>query len=306
MATQGRRRSIAFPLLVVASGAYLLAFNLGVVDVGPWGVLATWWPVILVAIGLDLLLGRVRGWAAVVFTVAVLAVVAAVAGIASLVPSLTTGDVGSHAVAVPVGPADAAVVDLRLEQGSGTIGPLPVGASDLLAGRTRVFEGSELRTRVRDSGTTRRLTVSSWHRGPTVVIPGASGPQRWQLGLARALPTELRVEARAADLDLSLSGLTIPRMEADIVASSVTLALPDQAGDCTVRVEATLSHLVLRIPDGVAARVRLDRALSSVRITAAGLRQVRDDLFEMPGYDSARRRADIVVDARVARIDVVS
>ena len=147
--------------------------------------------------------------------------------------------------------------------------------------------------------------MSSPHRGPSILVPGTAGPQRWDLGLARDVPLDLRVEAHAADLDLDLADLTAPHIDADVVAGSLALDLPT-TGSTSVRLEATLSRLIVRVPRGVAVRVRLYRRLSPLRVRADGLRHVRDDLFETPDYATSTLHADIVIDARLTRVEIVS
>jgi len=57
MASEGRR--IVWPIILIVVGALFLASNLGYLQ---WGqlrsFLATWWPVILIAIGVEQLLRR--------------------------------------------------------------------------------------------------------------------------------------------------------------------------------------------------------------------------------------------------------
>jgi lipopolysaccharide export LptBFGC system permease protein LptF len=59
MASEGKR--IVWPIILVVVGALFLASNLGYLQ---WGelrsVLATWWPLILIAIGLEQLVRRMK------------------------------------------------------------------------------------------------------------------------------------------------------------------------------------------------------------------------------------------------------
>lgn len=53
-----RRGSIAVPLLLIAAGVILLLNNLGRLPWAVWDLLAKLWPVLLIALGLDILFGR--------------------------------------------------------------------------------------------------------------------------------------------------------------------------------------------------------------------------------------------------------
>src|SRR5260370_32932762 len=58
--TPGRRRPsrFLFPLLLVIVGAVLLLNNLGILPWSVWTALGQLWPVILILLGIDLLVGR--------------------------------------------------------------------------------------------------------------------------------------------------------------------------------------------------------------------------------------------------------
>ncbi|MBP8909675.1 MAG: DUF5668 domain-containing protein [Xanthomonadales bacterium] len=50
--------NIASALILIALGLFFLARNLGWIDGTLWGLVATWWPVILVAVGIGMLFKR--------------------------------------------------------------------------------------------------------------------------------------------------------------------------------------------------------------------------------------------------------
>ena len=49
---------IVSALVLIGLGLFFLARNLGWIDGTLWGLVATWWPVILVAVGIGMLFGR--------------------------------------------------------------------------------------------------------------------------------------------------------------------------------------------------------------------------------------------------------
>lgn len=53
-----RREAIVLPLLLIAAGVILLLKNLGHLPWTVWELLAKLWPVLLIALGLDILFGR--------------------------------------------------------------------------------------------------------------------------------------------------------------------------------------------------------------------------------------------------------
>ena len=54
------RGPILFPLILIALGFLLLASNLGYIQFDFWDFVTTWWPLLLIVFGLDILIGSLR------------------------------------------------------------------------------------------------------------------------------------------------------------------------------------------------------------------------------------------------------
>jgi hypothetical protein len=63
MKVHRHRRSLVGPVILIGLGMIFLMDNLGLLDRTVWALLGTVWPLLLVAIGLDLLFGRRSGGA---------------------------------------------------------------------------------------------------------------------------------------------------------------------------------------------------------------------------------------------------
>ncbi|RIK28496.1 MAG: cell wall-active antibiotics response protein, partial [Chloroflexi bacterium] len=66
METRKNRSSLFGPILLIGLGILLLLSNLGVLTVNVWQMLFRFWPVILIAVGLDILFGRRSGIGAII------------------------------------------------------------------------------------------------------------------------------------------------------------------------------------------------------------------------------------------------
>ena len=58
MSERRRRGSLVGPLILIGLGVVFLLNNLGILSWSVWEVIFRLWPILLVAIGLDLLVGR--------------------------------------------------------------------------------------------------------------------------------------------------------------------------------------------------------------------------------------------------------
>jgi hypothetical protein len=147
------RHSVSFPLFLIAGGIYLLVWNLGLATWSPWQVVTTFWPLLLVGVGLDLLLGRVSGWIAIPLAAVILAALAA--GVLALsrhvAGSVWPGKLETTRVSVPLDGATSARLDLDVAGGRLVLGAGPVTDDDIVTGTATTYQGSRLLTsEVRD------------------------------------------------------------------------------------------------------------------------------------------------------------
>ena len=71
-----RRSSLVVPVILIGLGIVFLLNNLGILTWSVWDVIFRLWPVLLVAGGLDVLIGRRSAWGALLSLVLTLALVA--------------------------------------------------------------------------------------------------------------------------------------------------------------------------------------------------------------------------------------
>ena len=76
MERRPRRGGLAGPVILIGLGVVFLLNNLGYISWSVWDVIFNLWPVLLIAAGLDVLIGRRSGWGAVLSLVLTLAVLA--------------------------------------------------------------------------------------------------------------------------------------------------------------------------------------------------------------------------------------
>ncbi|HET9492600.1 MAG TPA: DUF5668 domain-containing protein, partial [Chloroflexia bacterium] len=110
---------IVGPIILIGAGVLFLLNNLGIVDWGIWESLWRLWPIVLIAIGLDLLIGRRNPIISLAIVVLVIG-----AGAAVLVTTggiRGAGNVESTGLAVPLAGAKSAEVDIDYGMGNLTV-----------------------------------------------------------------------------------------------------------------------------------------------------------------------------------------
>ncbi|MBN1484878.1 MAG: hypothetical protein JXA37_09165 [Chloroflexia bacterium] len=192
---------------------------------------------------------------------------------------------------------------VRLEHGAGR---LEVGAGaefgELLNGS--FAGGLEHREELEGDTLKARLRIPR-REFPELFFPWSWGEKGldWQVRLAAEIPLSLQVKSGANQAHLDLSALQVHKLKLDTGASSTTLILPAQAGHTEVEIDAGVSSLKIRVPEGVAAQIQADTGLSSLQVDR-GRFPKSGRSYRSPDYESAENRVDIEIDAGLGSIQV--
>ncbi len=243
-----RRGGLIFPLVIVTVGVVLLLTNLGVVSSSVWGQLVRFWPVLLIALGFDILVGRPSIGSAISTLIATCLLVAlALAAITLFGPEAWV--TRQQSFAHPLGSATAAKVDLACDGCaialSGTAAP-----ANLIEGTVSVRRDERLAQVGERTGETILFELTG-----DPILPSfrtaARGERPWELRLHAGVPIDLTVSTDGT-IDLDLRALRIASADVSAERETCTIVLPEN-GRTTAHVSA--DNLLVRIPDGVGVRV---------------------------------------------------
>jgi hypothetical protein len=134
--------------------------------------------------------------------------------------------------------------------------------------------------------------------------PWAPHERRWSLRLAPDLDLQLDVESGASDNWLDLTDLHVSRLQIETGASATKVRLPANVPEMRVDVDAGAASVDLRVPEGVAARIRTEVGLSSVSIDKTRFPPQGAKRYQSPDYETATRRIDIMLEGGVGSMSV--
>jgi len=295
---QGRRVNLVGPVILIGLGIVFLLNNMGVLAWSVWEVIFRLWPILLIALGLEIILSRLSAWGsllALVLTVAILA-----GGLWLLGPDIGTAQiVAGEEIRQALGGATRAEVVIEPGVGSLYIEALPESAN-LLEGVIRVGRGQRVRRDFAVVGKTATLTLRS--EGATFGPFIGWGDQRgWDLALAPEVPLEVEVNLGVGLADVDLTGLTVSDLKVNMGLGRTTVILPDE-GRFYAKIEGAIGETVVVIPAGMAARIRVDTGLAISDLPAGYQR--RNDVYTSPGYASADDRVDLEVSQAIGSVTV--
>ncbi len=263
-----RSGRIFWGLIAILAGIALLMNTLGLIRVNFWAI---FWPGLLIAAGLWFLIAP------------------------RFVRDLPEGEV--EKINLPLGNIQSA--DIELEHGAGrlSVHALELGG-ELVAGSF----GHGVKVDFEPDRVPAKLTIKS--KIEPLIIPGIErGHLDWDLGLARNLPLNLRLKSGASDSELDLQDLLVQRLRIETGASSTRVTLPAQVNFADVEVESGVAAVVIIVPQGVAARIRVESGLSGINVDTLRFPKT-GDTYESADFATAQYRADIRIESGVGSVEV--
>jgi len=264
-------RSLFWGSILILGGILLLLNSLGLLSVNVWSLIG---PLFLIALGL-LVLWRVF------------------AGPYS---------VESKEAVIPLEGAGRARV--RIHHGAGRLQVTAGTGLDELASGTF---GGGLDYRARRDGEVLDVDMRPASRGfPFFVMPWNWGPRGaldWSFGLNDEIPLSLEFETGASDTRLDLAGLRVTELRLQTGASATDVTLPANAGQTRAEIRAGAASVTIRVPPGVAARIRAGGGLAAVNVDRNRFPRV-GGVYQSPDYDAAPNKVDVDVEAGVGSIDI--
>ena len=195
------RHGILVPLLLIAGGVLFLLGNLGVIQSPTWETILRFWPVLLIAIGIDLAFGR-ASLSGALSGVLTLLLIVGLGFVAYRLLAPPAWQVRESEVSVPLEAAHVASVEIACDSCSIQLDGGATGA-ELLEGTLRTPHLSNLSQSVSHDGNRTSVKLRQTSAPWTVWGLDWRHNQPWHMQVTGDIPIELSLEA-GSELDLDL------------------------------------------------------------------------------------------------------
>jgi hypothetical protein len=324
MPNPNRRASVVFPVILITLGGLFL-YRSWNPEFNPWPILGTYWPLILVFIGLGKIWDYSRqrqtiapsgdpnsgapGGAGRSFsagtTVAMLAFVVVLVVLlwhgSGRIRARNGGGFLRHENHT-VDAQGAKSVHASIEMGAGEL-VITGDTSHLLDGSFDFREGHgapEVRYNVSDG--VGDLSVEETHSATNVVVPG-NNHTNWNLRFGGQLPLEMEVNLGAGEGQLRLRELPITKLELNIGAGRVQADLTgDRKKDLEADISGGVGEAVIRLPKNVGVIADVSGGLGSV--DARGLKK-DDDRYINDAYGHTPATIHLHISGGIGSITLV-
>ncbi len=251
-----RYRSLFWPIVFIGVGLLWLLANLNLIPREGWLTLLRFWPIFLIAIGLDIMVGRqsrLIGGAIGLSVVALAIVLVLVGPEMGFVPSTSaTTDVFTE----PLGNAETAQIHLDLSLGETKITALEDSTNLLDAEITHLgeldFSVSGEQEKII------RLSEREHNLGIDWLDIFEDQNLHWDVALSPAIPLNVSIDGGVGESNLDFSQLEIINLSIDSGVGDMTIILPATGSKYTVDVQVGVGRVELRLDDDIDAVIDIE------------------------------------------------
>jgi hypothetical protein len=291
-----RYPSLIGPLVLIGLGVLFLLGNLGWLNGGLFDALLRLWPLLLIAVGLELVVGRRSAGAA--WIIALLTLLAFGAGTWLIAIRTPIAVAGHETIEHPIGNAERAAIHINSGVGTLQLGPLRDSANLVEADLDR-WRGETIRQDFRVVGDEATWTLSSESQRPWGMLGRQRETHAWRINLNPAVPTDLTLNTGVGTTQLDLLSLNLTRLDTNTGAGTSAITLPQQ-GQLSATINTGVGQTTITIPQGMAASIDVEGGLGGHQVV--GDFEQEGERYVSPGFNSAVDRIELQVRGGVGNL----
>lgn len=293
-----RRDGWVGPMVLLGLGTIMLLGNLHYLEFGGFALFLRLWPILLVAIGLDVIFGH-RGsiWSNLFRVVVGLVLVGGIVWLAILSPFFSVG---------------MKSVDFEQKLDKATSSDVSFA---MAVGEMKLSGGAENNMLVSGSaGLPKEMTLEPSYTAPVngksrlqlegdgvVIIPINTNMNPWIFDLNSDIPMELSSEMGVGQMRIDLTGTHVNEINTEMGVGQTILTLPSGM-DVDASVSGAVGELVIRVPKGAEVVITTDKAIVGSSIPDGYTRD--HDIIHSPEAKAGADKITIQVDLAIGSIDI--
>lgn len=274
-----------------------------------WSRIFSLWPIVLVAIGIELLFKRTR-----LSFLAFLSPLLFIAAILGPALFLQTSFGGIHrtkeaylwnqdydsTVTKATATIHLKAADLKLSSGTDKLISAELDYSDIKPLVTYQHRESDSSATVEIKDSER----SHWGWSFSKAWSWAGNEKKnWEIRLTDRIPIDLRVNTKASRTDLDLSDLKINSFDLDAKASNVEIKISDLVNDVTCKIDASASKLSISFPEDMGLKIENHAKVSTTSFSHLSLKET-DNGYETPDFEKAPRKLILYLEGSAIKLKI--
>ena len=323
-----RNRGIVGPTFTIGIGAIFLINNLNILNWGAWASVLRLWPVLIIAIGLEIFIGRKNILLSTIGVGFALTLLAAglwfsggIQGIDSSLPPRAGLEVLSEEIEQPLDGAESARVRIDSSVGQLTLDNLADG-DNLIKGKIYTVDQEDIYQEYELDGDEITYRLYSEWNGRVNNFSGFNEEKlAWDLELTDSIPLDLSISLDVGESNLDLSELQITDLDLNIGVGQTTIELPvgeyranidggvgqsiitlPDEGQIQVYVNGGVGEIVIYVPKDASVKIDVDRGIASLTVPS-GYRQ-NEDVYTSANYDQKADTIELSLSQGVGNISI--
>lgn len=305
-----RPSTLIWATLLITLGAVLLLNNLEVLPWTIWVTLGRLWPVVLIALGAEILLGRSQPAAGAFAAAFLIFVVAAVTLLYVYAPAtFGVGAVPAIAhqenISIPLANSQRGDVSLSVGVAQVNLTAAPTSSPDLIHLVATLPPYSRIEQSQTSSGSIARASVVE-RNDQQWSIPFSRSDQSvgysWDVQVTPRVPLTLAANLGVGQSTLDLSNLNVTDLQVTTGVGDTTVTLPSQAETTTGTIGSGVGHLTLIVPANVGARIFSSGGIGGVN--ASSRFHTEGGAYVTDNYNSAPNQLDLNLHLGVGSVDI--
>lgn len=289
---------ITASVLIAGVGGLLLAGNLGYASISAWDMLSKGWPLILIGIGVDIILGRHTVARAIIGIFMALVLIGGMFWLADL---SFPGAVHAMDFSQPYKNETSLQVTIDRVAGRVELNAAKSASDALLEGEFNLLKNEKLEPSVEQKTGSAVIALDTGGNSfPGMVRPSQSAA--WKIKVNPQPELTVRSKMAMGDTRLDLRGLTVKEVycETSTGRSEIYTA---NTKDAEYHVSGATGEIVIRVPKGAAVIVTVNNAIGAVSVPDGYLRE--NGSYHSPAYTDNNPAIKVFVDLPIGALRIV-
>ncbi len=300
-----RGAPVVGPVILIGAGVVFLLNNMGVLPWSVWNQLWRLWPLILIAIGLDILVGR---RSALLSTFIVLLLVGG--GVAFLIYTSgfqSGGTLVQTNINATLSGAKEASVSLELGTGNLTL-DTSANSESLATGTLEYYQNRDAPEQSLSTANGRAMLTLRQREGSGFGLGfmfGSNPTPQWNVHLNPNVIMTFNADLGTGNSTIDLSNSKATTVGINSGTGNSTIFFPGKAGQVTGKIDGGVGNLSLKITDGLHVRLDMNKGIGNLHVDDRFTKQ-GDNIYLTSGYNnsSVKNKLDLKVDAGIGNIEV--
>ncbi|MFH2037128.1 MAG: DUF5668 domain-containing protein [Candidatus Zixiibacteriota bacterium] len=285
-------------LILISLGVLIILCNTGQLDWDYWIELAEWWPVLLIAIGIEKIFQKSR-----LQFIAYLSPLLLI-GTMAIIAFNYTGD-GYQGDSIfeaykwnweNDSSAERMVVKITHNRFDLSVGPTSAYLAS--AGFDRLGRRPRIENDIADGIANLDISANGRSRSK-IIIGGRDIGNDWRLKLSEQVPLELYCHGNNSDLNLNLQSMKLEKLDINNDDGYISVKVGDLAPNVAIDIEGFDSNLKFRYPKE--AGLKVDGSAYSSQLEDLGFTAV-DNYYFSPDYETSKIKIDLKIAGRLRHL----